>query len=430
MQLASLPALSSPRYDQWTILADPLPLWPHCERLPPNVKTGLAQSLWGRLGGGAVKIAYVCADPRISLLGDKGAAVQLRSLAEALARRGHAVHCFAARLDGPNPPSTNIAVAPLEEEALVATLRDRDCEVVIERHSLAAGASLMACRTLGLPYVLEVNTPLVDEAVAFQGLRDVRGWRAWERGALRAADAVIAASTGVRAHVIRSGVLPARAVVVHSGIDADRFRGRTGEWVRQQHALGSSPAIGFTGSLRPWQGVDLLLEAAAGLDPEVRVLIVGDGPQRHDLQMLARRLEIHNRVVFTGGVPHDVVPAFVTAMTVAAAPYRRQAKFYFSPLKVMEYLAAGVPVVASRQGDLATIVGAAGLLVPADDVDALRIALQTLLADPVRRQLLSDLGRSQAASFTWEAAAARVEAVLGSAIGGQTRPRQDAVRSL
>src|SRR5207245_11544844 len=104
-----------------------------------------------------MKIAYVCADPGIPLLGHKGASVHLRSLAGALARRGHRVLLLADRVDGENPPPANVTVGPLTDESLTQVLRDWACEVVLERYSLASGTALEASRARGIAYGHEVN---------------------------------------------------------------------------------------------------------------------------------------------------------------------------------------------------------------------------------------------------------------------------------
>jgi glycosyltransferase involved in cell wall biosynthesis len=366
-----------------------------------------------------VKIAYLCADPGIPLLGHKGASVHLRSLAGALDRRGHRVLLLADRVGGENPPPANVTVAALTDESLTHVLQDWACEVVLERYSLASGKALEASRALGIPYVLEMNAPLVDEAARYRGLRDVEAWRSRERTILNAADAVVAVSSGVRAYAIQCGVAPARTVVVHNGVDLERFESATGKAVRHRYGLGSADVVGFVGSLKPWHGVDLLLHAAAGLDQAVKVLIVGDGPQRGEVEALARGLHMDDRVVFTGAVPHHAVPDYLAAMTVGAAPYRGQLDFYFSPVKVAEYLAARLPVVASRQGDLSDLVGEAGLLVTPDDANELREALHRLLSDHQLRHRMQRAAHQRAQAMTWNEAAARVETVLASARAGQ-----------
>jgi len=362
-----------------------------------------------------MRIAYVCADPGISPLGDKGASVHLRSLAGALARRGHTVTLLCTRLDGANTLPTDVMLAQLPNGAPTQLLRDWRIEVVLERYSLSGDEVRESCRTLGMAHVLEVNAPLVDEAARYRGLRDVASWRARERSIVSAADAVVAVSPSVRAHVIRCGAAPDRAMVVHNGVDLDPFESAKGDSVRQRYALGNARVVGFAGSLKAWHGVDLLLRAAARLDADVRVLIVGDGPERSKLEALAIELRIADRVVFTGAIAHHAIPEHLAAMTVAAAPYVLQTDFYFSPLKLVEYLAAGLPVVASEQGDLARLVGKAGLMVRPDDPAELAEALGKVLSNPELRRAMHFAARRHAAGMTWDAAAAQVETVLMSA---------------
>src|SRR5690606_13714515 len=111
--------------------------------------------------------------------------------------------------------------------------------------------------------------------------------------------------------------------------------------------------VGFVGTLKPWHGVSLLLEAFARLAADfagVRLLIVGDGPERAALDQQAAALGIASLTEFTGAVDPELIPALLAEMDVAVAPYPRLDDFYFSPLKVLEYMAAGRAVVASRIG--------------------------------------------------------------------------------
>src|SRR5437899_7691933 len=176
-----------------------------------------------------MRIAYVCADPGISPLGDKGASVHLRSLAGALARRGNTVTLLCTRLDGANTLPPDVMLAQLPNGAPAQLLRDWRIEVVLERYSLGGDKVGESCRTLGIAHVLEVNAPLVDEAARYRGLQDLAVWRAREGSVLRAADAVVAVSPAIRAHAIRCGVAPDHAMGVHNGVDLGRFESLNGE---------------------------------------------------------------------------------------------------------------------------------------------------------------------------------------------------------
>jgi glycosyltransferase involved in cell wall biosynthesis len=368
-----------------------------------------------------LRIAYVCADAGIPLRGNKGASVHMRSIAEALARRGNHVVVACRNLDGDNPLPTGSTVEALPSDEgehrawLDALLARAQVDVVLERYSLSSTPAREAATAHGIPLVLEVNAPLVDEAARYRGLDDVERWRSWERAVLASADAVIAVSTAVREHVVRAGQDLRQVTVIQNGVDVADFIDADGQEVRARHGLGDATVVGFSGSLKPWHGVSVLLDAFVDLPPAAALLIVGDGPERARLEQTAAGPGLAGRVVFTGPIAHSMVPAHLAAMDVATAPYSAQEDFYFSPLKVAEYLAAGLPIVASAQGDIPAMVGDAGLLVPPGDARALASALARLCAEPERRRSLANHARARAWDLDWMRVAARVEEVLRSA---------------
>ena len=365
-----------------------------------------------------MRIAYVCADPGIPLRGAKGASLHLRSLAAALASRGHELHVFCARTDGPNPapPGPRIVELPSEEQLrwLIGELDSAGIESVLERYSLPSGAALEAARALGLPFTLEVNAPLADEAARFRGLQDVEMWRERERKLLAAADRVVVVSTGLRDHALAAGARPGVVTVVPNGVQLELFRRGGRKAIRDRLGIDAAVVIGFAGSLKPWHGVGLLLEAFASLPSSYRLLVVGEGPERKALEGQALRLGVGARAIFTGTVLHAQIPAYLDAMDIGAAPFEPMAGFYFSPLKVVEYLAAGLPVVASRQGDLPLLVGDAGILYEPGSHDALSGALRRLGEDAALRSRLGRNAVVRAAGQDWDRVAARVESVLAA----------------
>src|SRR5438128_3587273 len=367
-----------------------------------------------------MRIVYLCADPGIPALGHKGASVHLRSLAAALQRRGHDVLLAATALEGENPPPEGVLLGQLpntEPELtawLTARLREFRADVVLERYSLASGPGLTAARRGGLSFVLEVNAPLVDEAARHRGLTGLDRWRIREKELFRASDRIVAVSNAVRDHVLGAGVANERVIVVANGVDLTLFGSGRGNGVRRRWGLRGKPVVGFAGSLKPWHGVRTLVLAVAGLSETVHLLVVGDGPQHDDVQALATTLGIGARVRLTGAIPHERMPDYLAAMDVAVAPYEPQLGFYFSPMKVAEYLAAGLPVVASDQGDLPEIIGDAGILVPPGDEPALRAALPRLLHDNTLRRQLGSRARHRARAMSWDAAATKVEAAVAA----------------
>jgi glycosyltransferase involved in cell wall biosynthesis len=180
--------------------------------------------------------------------------------------------------------------------------------------------------------------------------------------------------------------------------------------------------IGFAGSMKPWHGVDVLVEAFASVRrhrPDAHLLLVGSGPEERALRDRARESDLAGSVTFTGYVDHQHVPGLVKRFDVAVAPYRPQPAFYFSPLKVTEYLAAGVPVVYADEGDLADLVGAAGIPhQPGSAVD-LAVRILDILGDDGLRARLTANTAARAQGRDWDTVA---DTVLAFASGADCPP--------
>src|SRR5262249_5804640 len=153
-------------------------------------------------------------------------------------------------------------------------------------------------------------------------------------------------------------------------------------------------------------GVADLLDAFARTSAPQRelapaLLLVGDGPEKDALVRRAASSDLAGRGCFTGARSHKAVPALVRRFDVPVAPYRPVARFYFHPLKIVECLAAGVPVVYPDQGDLGEIVGDAGLAYAAGAVDALADCLTRLMNDHALRRNLATAATRRGGDFDW-----------------------------
>lgn len=377
-----------------------------------------------------MRIAYVCSDLGIPLFGTKGASIHVRELVRAFGSLGHDVLVLTPRADGERPPNFDAAVeavpaAPAEsreQEALLygRALSRRGLDVLqrfrphflYERYSLFGDAGVALARSLGVPLVLEVNAPLSDEQARHRGLALGELARQIERDVLRAADRVVTVSSALERWLLGLGV--ERIAVLPNAVDPARFDVPARERSAARRELGGGTLVGFVGSLRPWHDVEGLIEALARLEGEARLVVVGDGPKRESLPALARRAGVD--AVFTGALPYERLPAYVAALDVAVAPYAPSADFYFSPLKLVEYLAAGVPVVAADIGDIGHCVraGETGLLYPPGDADALAAAIAAFLDDSSSAHELARAGQRHALrEHTWEQNACRVLELVG-----------------
>lgn len=378
------------------------------------------------------RVAYVCADPGIPVFGTKGASVHLQELVRAWRARGAQVEVYAVRLgdreqapadladlvvhEVPLPPADaagdRLAAREQAQRRAADELARRVVaaapDVVHERYSLFSTVLERVREQLGTgsTTVLEVNSPLIDEQRRHRGLVDGAAAEAALAAQVRAADVVACVSQPV-ADWVRSGVGHARSsrqpgrsdhdhvIVTPNGVNTERIRPVTPD-------LRGDPVVVFVGTLKPWHGVEDLVAAAARAQVPWRLRIVGDGPQREAVLRMAERHRLD--VELTGAVPPDRVPAVLEGAAVAVAPYPATDDHYFSPLKVYEYAAAGLPVVASRIGQIPTVVrdGETGLLVPPSDPTALAGAIDALAADLDRARELGAAGRRLvSARHTW-----------------------------
>ncbi len=397
-----------------------------------------------------MRMAYVCADPGVPVFGTKGCSVHVRETIRALRRLGAEVTLYAARLGGEAPedlrdvpvrrlPSLPKGDAVLREQAALSTNRvlvpllerDGPFDAVYERYSLWSHAALTHARISGIPGLLEVNAPLIEEQEKHRVLVDRRSAEHVARRAFGAASALLAVSRNVAEYLRSFPAARGRIHIVPNGVNPEHFRPDIeAAWP----APTGSFTVGFVGTLKPWHGLSTLVEAFVRLHrscPEARLLVVGEGPERSTMLAALASHGLLDAVHFTGAVPHETVPGYLAAMDVAAAPYPELDDCYFSPLKLFEYMAAGVPVVASRIGQIPEVIddGVNGLLCPPGDAAALAAAFYVLRKDLLARRRLARNAREHILRrYTWDAGARRILALCGRAPRSRKMPAEAAGR--
>jgi glycosyltransferase involved in cell wall biosynthesis len=356
-----------------------------------------------------MRLAYLSTDSGIRFGGAKGAAVHVEQLTTAFADAGAEVLLLIVGCapDAPPPAAgVTVDVLPAVERGswLEERLRGFQPDVLYERLALHSGIGIEAARALGIPHLVELNAPLVAEAERYRGLEHPEDADRLERETLAEADAVLAVSAPLADHARARGAR--RVEVVPNAVDPVRYPAN-------ERDARSRPVAVFAGALRPWHGLDCIAEAWALLgDAPPALLVVGDGPDRALLEGVGARV--------TGAVPHAHVPRLLAEADIGLAPYAADAPDYFSPLKLFEYLAAGLATVAGDIPGVRDVVGKeAAVVVPPGDARALADAVSSLASDPERRRRLGDAGRALVfARHTWDHRA-RTILVLARALARQ-----------
>ncbi|MEV1292071.1 glycosyltransferase family 4 protein [Pseudonocardia sp. NPDC049635] len=388
---------------------------------------------------------YVVTDPGVPAFGSKGCSVHVQEVLRELAGRYRTVHLVTGRPGGPAPAGLGrVVVHPLscptgdDLAAREAAQRATDCvaahrvaalcatgdvELVYQRYALWSAAPMEAATAAGARTVLEINAPLVEEQARHRGLTAPQDALAHTRRALAAAEAPFGVTGPVARWAAALDPHGRDVPVIPNGVDVERFRppGRTrpDDTGTDRVAEPADCTVAFAGTFRPWHGTGLLVDALAlarALGAPLRLLLIGDGPELAATLDRARAAGVPVRA--TGRVRPDEVPALLHRADAAAAPYPA-GEHYFSPLKVAEYLAAGLPTVASAIADLPTLVrdGEEALLVEPGDLIGTATALHRLGTDPALRARLAAAGlRAARDRMSWRAT---VDATLALLPGGR-----------
>jgi len=399
-----------------------------------------------------LKILYVANG--IPVPGALGGSTHTLEVARGLAKRGHTLHVVACSREGwggiaalARPVSSLFAgfhlhhldlpksAALLTTAVLVRLARATQPDIVMERYYNFAGGGLWAARQLGIPTLLEVNALIVDPPpVLKRRLDDALGrpMRRWALTQCRWADRIITPlHTTVPPEIPREKIveLPWGANVGRFA-DADFGHGYTdttdavhAETLDAIRTIRTKSVCVFLGSFRAWHGVIDFVKAASMLlarGYDCQFLLIGDGPERAAAERLAAARP--GRFIFTGAVPYDQVPGLLARATVGIAPFNtarhpalRSAGFFWSPLKVYEYMAAGLPVVATDIHPLNQIIrdGQEGFLFAEGDIPGLAGAIARVLDEPAVARMLGERARARVVErYSWARHCEELERVM------------------
>lgn len=306
-------------------------------------------------------------------------------------------------------------------------LGGRPVSFIYQRYGLYTLAGLELALRHAVPFVLEYNGSEVWIGRHWgRGLRHERLAAHVETVLLRAAHLVVVVSRPIRDELRSRGVRDERILVNPNGVDAERYSPAVdGAAVRRRHRLEGRRVVGFIGSFGRWHGAEVLADAFGRLlagQPEwrerVRLLMIGDGLTRPEVEARLERHGVRDLAVLTGVVPQEEGPAYLAACDVLVSPHVRNpdgTPFFGSPTKVFEYMAMGRGIVASRLDQVGEVLRheQTALLVEPGDADALAAGLARLLADESLARRLGEAARKDALAYhTWSEHTRRIVEAL------------------
>lgn len=367
---------------------------------------------------------------------EDGQAVHIRSLIEAFQAEGHEVYEEAlvrrtgsASRPEPGPTGSGAWSAlgrlprfarELAEYAYSVPARRRlikaggafKAQLLYERYAFGNTSGVSAARGLGIPMVLEVNSPMVLELSKTRGLSFPRLANKTERWTFQEADRVCVV-TRVLAEMLREmGVAEERLFVTPNGVHLESYSDPDPAAALRSLGLEAvtGPVLGFVGYYRPWHRLDLVVDGLAASELiDAHLVLVGEGPAEEELRRQAQERRVADRVHFVGPRAHAEIPGLLPAFDVGLVPAINP---YASPLKLHEYMAAGLPSVAPDQPNLREVLtsGEEALLFEPGDPDSLCAALATLVGDADLRRRMGERARETLVErdLTWRGNARRV----------------------
>ena len=381
-----------------------------------------------------MRIAYVLGDSGIPVFGTKGASIHVREIVKALVKLGHQVTLFVLQKgqqdsfldadinvistttktvltvshDTINKTKENelqlIHMNELLYQKLVDAHQSSPFDLIYERYSLFGNAGVKSSAYLNIPLVLEVNSPLIEEQLNYRELYHQEEARKIEQDVFNNAAVISAVSDEIKQYISSKQRQIKNTHVIPNAVDTDFFHPTViPSFIPPRQG---SKVIGFVGSLKPWHGLEILLNGFRTLITQqlnYHLLIVGDGPLRDWIEGYACGAKIEDEVTITGWIAHQELPGLIKSMDIAVAPYPKLDHFYFSPLKLYEYMATGTPVIASRIGQIQKFIdhNNNGLLIEPGRTEELCISLQSILDKPEHLLRLAQAARQSTENLTW-----------------------------
>jgi glycosyltransferase involved in cell wall biosynthesis len=317
---------------------------------------------------------------------------------------------------GPEPVGATRAIFDIHNNSVFSSgavpLIEKDPpDFIYERYARFAWAGVVASLRSRRPLFLEYNGSEVWVGRHWDHVGMLKLLARYERLNLEGAARIFVVSDVERRNLERAGIDPDKIIVNPNGVDTKKFRpGVGGDRVRREIGVRDEELlVGFVGTFGPWHGVLALAEAIKLVPPNsgVLFLLVGIGALHSEMRSLLKAEENEGRVMFTGAVGHEQVPALLDACDVLVSPHVPMvdgSEFFGSPTKIFEYMAMGKSIVASNLGQIGEVLtdNETALLVEPGNAKQMSASIMRLAESPELRERLGESARRLAVErHTW-----------------------------
>lgn len=291
-------------------------------------------------------------------------------------------------------------------------LEEEKPDLVISRLASYCYSPLRVSKLTGIPYLIEADSPASYEKIVFQKFFRSTKWLLYwiEKKEIMAGRAAFTVSNQIKEYFVDHGIPPEFMHVIPNGADPDRFRPDIPcDDVKRKYDLYDHTVLGFVGSFIYWHGIENLtniIDKTLNVYKEAKFLMVGEGgPMKPVLEKFIADNKLQDRAILTGFVSHEDIPKYIAAMDIVLAPYPQLDFFYYSPVKIYEYMACGKPVVTTRIGQIAEIIEHRqnGFLTEPDNIENIEVIIHELMREPELREKTGSAARRDVLEkFTWK----------------------------
>lgn len=376
-------------------------------------------------------LLFTCADTEITTRNNRGYAIHIRELLDALLHQEVTVTPFIAgnNRSQPEPKRNAGGFKSILKNSFLKPLayRFRDQlrlvqskeyakeimkqlnfspDVIYERYEGISALGLNLSQNYNVPLILEINAPFWQDARYYNQHR-TRFAEKIDLQLLRQAQAIVVVSEILKQYLLELGLRREKVRVIPNGVNAKAFS-EAGTH-RPLPQLENRTIIGYVGSFSKWHRLDYLVQAAQQLnDPSIHFLLVGTGADRARIEALVQELQLAEKFTFTGEISYAEIPAYLQQFDIAVLPHTEA---YCSPIKIFEYMAARKPVVVPDLSGLRRFIShdQTGILFKENNISDFLRAIRRLIADPVLRREIGEKGYNQVKSqFSWTNTATQI----------------------